>query len=119
MTSTIVTDPVDDRGELVHADDATAQLCLAFIRLEQAMADRGLPVTALVDLRLRTSVADTAAEFVDLIAERLDGVRSTVTVEIVRDNRLVVPGLLVRLEATVADAGSTVTTRIDPYEPPC
>ncbi|MFY9712436.1 MAG: hypothetical protein WAK00_03095 [Microbacterium sp.] len=118
MTSTIVTSPVDDGGELVHAEDATSQLCLAFVRLEQAMSERGLPVTALVGLRLRTTVADPVAELVELVAERLDGVRPTVTVEIMRDDGPVVPGLLVRLEATVADAGSTANPPIHSTEPP-
>lgn len=107
MTSTILSDPFDDRGELVHADDATAQVCLAFVRLERAMAERRLPVTALVGLRLRTTVSDDVAELVELVTERLEGVRSTVPIEVVRDAAPRLPGLLVSLEATLADEAAT------------
>lgn len=100
VTTTIGSDPVDDQGELVHADDATAQLCLAFVRLEQVLAARGLSLASVTGLRLRTAVADPA-DLVEVLAERLGCLDREPPVEIVPvrfDDR---PGLLATLEAVV------------------
>ncbi|GAT74544.1 oxidoreductase [Microbacterium sp. HM58-2] len=112
MTGTIMTDPVDDEGELMHAEDAAAQLCLAIVRLESVIAERGLPVSALVRLRLHTVVPDPTAELLELVSERLHDVPLTVTVETVQSAHALVPGQLVRLEATVDDTGQSTTPPI-------
>ncbi|MFD5866660.1 FAD-dependent oxidoreductase [Agromyces sp. NPDC127015] len=107
MTTTIHSEPVDERGDLVHADDATAQLCLAFVRLEHDIVDRGLPLTALRRLRVHNASAEPADELVGILAERLGDATRDVRVEVVADERERPAGMLVRLEATVAAPAPT------------
>ncbi|MFC6011361.1 FAD-binding protein [Nocardia lasii] len=97
MTITIATTPVDETGRLVHAEDAAAQLCLAFARLDSALTARGVGAASIEVLRIRTRVP--VADLVDLVEEWLAG--APVSVELVDVARLAVPGMLVELSARV------------------
>ncbi|MFE6923610.1 FAD-binding protein [Nocardia sp. NPDC057663] len=99
MTITIETTPVDESGRLVHAEDATAQLCLAFARLESALAARGLGASSITRLRVRTCAPTDASDLADLVEEWLDG--TPVPVELVDVAHLALPGMLVELRAQV------------------
>ncbi|HET7800524.1 MAG TPA: FAD-dependent oxidoreductase [Humibacillus xanthopallidus] len=64
MTITIRTASVDDHGRLMHAEDPTAQACLAFVRLERELERRGLALAELGRLTVLSPVpvrADDAA----------------------------------------------------------
>ncbi|MGS2807370.1 Rid family hydrolase [Nocardia sp. MW-W600-9] len=99
MTITIETTSVDESGRLVHAEDATAQLCLAFERLDSALAARGLGASSIVRLRVRARAPADAADLTDLVAEWLEGAQ--VPVELVDVAHLALPGSLVELSAQV------------------
>jgi len=109
VTITITSASVDDLGRLMHAEDAAAQTCLAFQRLEAELDRRGLRLDALRRIELCT-VADAASvELVDLVRERLGerlrGRGPTVRTGTATADRLRLPGMLVELraEVTVAD----------------
>ncbi|MGW5435566.1 Rid family hydrolase [Nocardia asteroides] len=99
MTITIETTPVDETGHLVHAEDAIAQLCLAFARLESALAARGLGASAITGLLVRTCAPADPSDLADVVAEWLDG--APVPVDLVGVAHLALPGMLVELSAQV------------------
>ncbi len=101
-TTTIETRSVDDRGELMHADDATAQLCLSLVRLEAALVERGLGLEAVTQVRIHATEPGSASELVELVLERFGAGRAAPVVAWVSDAREDVPGMLVRLAADVA-----------------
>lgn len=105
MTITIDSEPIDEHGYLVHAEDATAQLCLALVRLETELDGRGLALSAVARLRVLALDNANAAELVDVVAERFDGTTAT-AISCVEVERLAVDGMLVALSADV-----TVSTR--------
>ncbi len=71
MTITIHTSSVSDDGRLLHAEDATAQACLAVLRLEDALARRQLPRRRIVGIEVRTTDASRIADIVGIVRERL------------------------------------------------
>lgn len=99
MTITINSEPVDDLGYLVHAEDATAQLCLALIRLDAALHGAGLDLSAVSRLRVLTVDARLAGELVEVVAERVGD--TTTAVSCVEAPRLPLEGMLVALSADV------------------
>jgi len=101
-TTTIETRSVDDRGELLHADDATAQLCLSLVRLEAALAERGLGLEAVTQVRIHSVGPGSASELVELVLERFGAGPAAPVVAWVSAERHDPPGLLVRLAADVA-----------------
>ncbi|WP_400999365.1 FAD-binding oxidoreductase [Agromyces sp. GXQ0307] len=101
-TTTIETGSVDDRGELLHADDATAQLCLSLVRLEAALVERGLELGAVTQVRIHATEPGSASELVELVLERFGTGRAAPVVAWVSAARHEVPGMLVRLAADVA-----------------
>jgi len=101
VTITIETRSVDEHGRLVHAEDATAQLCLAFVRLESTLAELGLPPSAIIRLRVLAADPVAASELVEIIDERLGGVAAVVPVDIVAADGAVMPGVLIGLVAEV------------------
>ncbi|GAA2027857.1 FAD-binding oxidoreductase [Agromyces tropicus] len=100
-TTTIETRSVDDHGELMHADDATAQLCLSLVRLEAALSTRGLGLASVSQVRIHAIEPRTASELVELVLERFGTVATTPVVAWVGCARLDPPGTLVRLAADV------------------
>ncbi|MEV0058606.1 Rid family hydrolase [Nocardia sp. NPDC050718] len=110
MTITIETNSVDESGRLVHAEDAAAQLCLAFERLEAALAAHGLGASSIVRLRVSARAPAYAADLADLVVEWLDGI--PVPVDLVDVAHLALPGTLVELSALV------IPTPSDPKDRP-
>lgn len=110
MTIILETTSVDESGRLVHAEDAAAQLCLAFERLEAALATRGLEASSIVRLRVRARAPADAADLADLVAEWLDG--APVPVDLIDVAHLALPGTLVELSAQV------IPTSPDPKDRP-
>lgn len=102
VTTTIETASVDDLGMLVHADDATAQVCLAFVRLEAALSARGLSTLAVERLVVRSAGAGRATDLVDVVVERLTASGSSAPVGVEPVACLAQPGMLVSLRAEVA-----------------
>lgn len=105
MTITIDSEPIDEHGYLVHAEDATAQLCLALVRLETELAERGIGLSAVSRLRVLALAGADAAELVDVVAERIDG-SAAAAISCIEVERLAVDGMLVAISADV-----TVDTR--------
>lgn len=101
MTITIDSEPIDEHGYLVHAEDATAQLCLALVRLETELDERGLGLSAVLRLRVLALDGAGAAELVDVVAERLDGTTAP-AISCIEVERLAVDGMLVAISADVA-----------------
>ncbi|WP_211195867.1 FAD-binding protein [Agromyces sp. H66] len=100
MTITIDTAPIDEHGYLVHAEDATAQLCLALVRLETELHARGLPRSAVGELRVLAVDGAHAAELVDVVAERFDDTTAP-AISCVEVERLALDGMLVAVSADV------------------
>lgn len=100
MTITIESAPTDEHGYLVHAEDPTAQLCLALVQLESALGDRGLDLSAVTRLRVLATDPSLACELVDIVAERFDGTTPP-AIGCVEVDRLDVDGMLVAVSADV------------------
>ena len=92
--------PLDERGRVLHGGDLTAQLVLAVLGLEQALAEAGLSRADLVRLTVRTTEAVDTGEVLDVLAERLDPAAADIRLE--RVERLPLPEMMVALDA-VAD----------------
>ena len=103
VTITIDSEPLDEHGYLVHAEDPTAQLCLALVGLEAALRAGGKDLSAVTRLRVLTVDPTLASELVDVVAERFDDTTAT-TISCVEVERLAVDGMLVALSAEVAVA---------------
>ena len=101
MIITIDAAPLDEGGELVHAEDAVAQLCLALVRLEAELADHGLGMAAVDRLRVLT-IEPADPELVDLVLERCYADGATPPIACLQVARLEVPGMLVGVSADVA-----------------
>lgn len=103
----------------MHADDATAQACLAFVRLERELECRGSSLGALTRLTVLSLVPCASArlgagpargDLVDLIRERLAPEGAHVPIDVLPAGRLGQPGMLVALRAEVVTATPTPST---------
>jgi enamine deaminase RidA (YjgF/YER057c/UK114 family) len=101
VTITIETGPVDEHGHLVHAEDPTAQLCLALVRLETALRERELGLSDIVSLRLFAVDIRLAADLFEVVAERFVDAAVRPTIRWVDADRLDDPDMLVALAADV------------------
>lgn len=95
--------PLDERGRLVHADDPAAQLALAVCRLEATLAAAGLGLSDLATLHLSTPDLDAVHGVLDVLTERLEATGARPEVVVTPTGSLPVTGMLVALDATVAD----------------
>jgi len=95
--------PLDERGRLVHADDPAAQLALAVSRLEATLAADGLGLPDLATLHLSSPDLDAVDGVLDVLTERLEATGARPEVVVSPTGSLPVPGMLVALDATVAD----------------
>jgi len=94
--------PYDECGRVLHPGDLTAQLALAVVRLEQALAEAGLAPADLVRITVRTTGQVPVEEVLDRLVERLEAVGADPLVGVERVDRLPDPGMLVAIDA-VAD----------------
>jgi N-acetyl-1-D-myo-inositol-2-amino-2-deoxy-alpha-D-glucopyranoside deacetylase len=95
--------PLDEHGRLVHADDPAAQLALAVSRLEATLAAGGLGLPDLATLHVTTPDLDAVGGVLDVLTERLEATGARPEVVVSPTGSLPVPGMLVALDATVAD----------------
>jgi hypothetical protein len=93
--------PYDDRGRLVHEDDAAAQLALSFVGLERTVADARHPFADVRRILIRTVAVRVLDDVVDVLVERLDDLGAHPEIEVVAVDELRVPGTLVTLQATL------------------
>lgn len=103
VTITIETGSLDESGRLVHADDAIAQVCLALVRLESRLDERGLDASRVTQVRVHAVEPRCAGDLVGLVIERFEAVSARPLVTWVGETELEPPGLLVRLAADIAD----------------
>ncbi|MET0524037.1 MAG: hypothetical protein ABWZ91_04500 [Nocardioides sp.] len=93
--------PYDDRGRLVHEDDAAAQLALSLVGLEATLAEAGHPIADVRRILIRTVDVRVLDDVVDVLSERLEQLGAHPEIEVVSVNDLGVPGALVTLQATL------------------
>jgi enamine deaminase RidA (YjgF/YER057c/UK114 family) len=91
--------PYDDRGRLVHEDDAAAQLALSMVGLEEAVAEAGHLVADVRRILIRTVDVRVLDDVVDVLTERLEQLGTHPEIEVVSVSDLGVPGALVTLQA--------------------
>ena len=108
----IDTEPVDEHGCLVHAEDATAQLCLALARLGSELGDRGQSPSAITRIRVFALDGEDAIEFVEVVAEWLDGAAAEIAC--LHVERLPVDGMLAAISADVTAPGIIHPTLTNP-----
>lgn len=96
--------PLDDRGRLLHEDDAAAQLALAMARLEHSLASERHVPADLAALRVLTTDRAVALDVLDVLVERLDalGIGPRIAVDEVED--LGTPGMLLALQPALRPA---------------
>ncbi len=95
VTTTIVTTPVDDDGLLLHADDATAQVCLTVVRLISVLERRRVAPADIVAVRLLVVDTEPAAGLVPVVAEELERLAVSAPVGVVPITAPVEAGMLV------------------------
>jgi enamine deaminase RidA (YjgF/YER057c/UK114 family) len=95
------TGPYDDRGRLVHEDDAAAQVALSLVGLEAAVAEAGHTVADVGRILVRTVDVRVLDDVVDVLTERLEQLGTHPEIEVVSVTDLGVPGVLVTLQATL------------------
>jgi len=117
VTITIDSEPIDEHGYLVHADDVTAQLCLALVRLETELGDRGLARSAIARLRVLAVDGADAVELLDVVAERFDDTTAP-AISCVAVERLAVDGMLVAVSADVVVHTRITHWKKDPHMNP-
>src|SRR5690349_16394105 len=89
--------PLDEQGRLLHEDDAAAQLALAVVRLEEALAAGGRGLADLERVAVLTPDPARLDEVRDVLIERLGELGADPVVEVV-DHALPEPGMLVAVE---------------------
>lgn len=94
-------DSVDENGNSQHPGDMAAQLGLALNNLEAVLAGADMTFANVVRLNIYTTDVDSLLRHFALVTERFKGERFATTVLGVA--RLVLPDLLVMLEATAMD----------------
>ncbi len=94
--------PVDDDGLLMHAEDPAAQLCLALVRLDDALRIRGLDLADIVRLRVESTDVLMVSGLLDLVGERFAGRAPVPPLDLVEVEGLHPAGMLVALAADVA-----------------
>jgi len=94
-------DAVDANGNARHPGDMAAQLGLALDNLEAVLAGADMTVANVVRLNIYTTDVDSLLRHFAIVMERFKGERFATSVLGVA--RLVLPDLLVMLEATAMD----------------
>lgn len=89
-------------GELLHAEDTTAQLALAMANVESLLAAGGMDLRDVTRLVVYVTDMDAALAGYGAITERLDAVGATPPATLVEVRRLAIPGMTVEIDATAA-----------------
>ena len=101
-TLTLSHGPVDETGQLLHEGDLAAQLALAVMNLEAALAGHGLGWPHVTALRIRTTDPDGLALVLDTLAERFADGGEAPVVSVAPVPTLALPGMAVALTAAVS-----------------
>lgn len=96
--------PYDDRGRLVHEDDAVAQLALSLVGLEATVAEAGHPFADVRRILIRMVDARVLDDVVDVLVERLEDLATHPEIEVAQVDELRVPRTLVTLQATLTNS---------------
>lgn len=89
-------------GELLHAEDTTAQLALAMANVESLLAAGGMDLRDVTRLVVYVTDMDAALAGYGAITERLDAAGATPPATLLEVRRLAVPGMTVEIDATAA-----------------
>ncbi|KGN41674.1 Rid family hydrolase [Knoellia aerolata] len=89
---------LDDRGQLVHAEDPAAQLALALALVEATVVGAGLQPADLAQLRVSATDLAAVLDVLDVLTDRLDEVGATPALSVVGVCALPVDGMLVALD---------------------
>ena len=100
----LLTGPLDDRGRLLHEDDAAAQLALAVARLEGGLAAEGRDPAELTGLLVLTTDRADALDVLDELVERLDALGIAPALAVEEVEHLPVPGMLLALQPALQPA---------------
>jgi enamine deaminase RidA (YjgF/YER057c/UK114 family) len=95
------TGPFDDRGLLLHEDDAAAQLALSLACLEAAVAEAGHEVDDVHRIRVRTVDVRLLDDVYDVLTERLEHLGVSPEIEVAQTDGFGVAGTLMTLQATI------------------
>jgi len=93
---------LDADGQVLHADDVTAQLALAMGGVEELLAAGGMDLRDVVRLTIYVTDVDAALAGYGAITERLDAVGATPPATLLEVRRLALPGMAVEIDATAA-----------------
>jgi enamine deaminase RidA (YjgF/YER057c/UK114 family) len=96
-------DAVDANGNSQHPGDMAAQLGLALDNLEAVLADAGMTLANVVRLNIYTTDVDTLLQHFAILTKRFEGTDQRFASTVLGVARLIVPQLLVALEATAMD----------------
>ena len=87
-------------GELLHADDTTAQMALAMANVESLLAAGGMDLRDVTRLVVYVTDMDAALAGYGALVERLAAHDATPPATLVEVRRLAIPGMAVEIDAT-------------------
>ena len=90
--------PLDEQGQLVHAEDPAAQLALALALVEATLAGAGLVPADLAQLRVSATDLPAVLDVIDVLTDRFAEVGATPALSVVGVSALPVEGMLVALD---------------------
>ena len=93
--------PLDDLGRLLHAEDYPAQLALALVRIEAALARTGRTARDLAEVRVTTTDRRAFSAARDVLDDRLADLAARPVTTVVEVAEIPPPGTLVALSATL------------------
>jgi enamine deaminase RidA (YjgF/YER057c/UK114 family) len=93
---------IDADGQVLHADDVTAQLALAMAHVEELLAAGGMDLRDVVRLTIYVTDVDAALAGYGAITERLDAVGASPPATLLEVRRLALPGMAAEIDATAA-----------------
>lgn len=104
---------LDERGELVHAEDPAAQLALALALVEATLAGAGLVPADLAQLRVSATDLPAVLDVIDVLTDRFAEVGAAPALSVVGVSALPVEGMLVALDGLALGTGRR-STRVTP-----
>ena len=93
---------VDGEGAPQHPGDMRAQIALALDNLEAVLAEAGMSLANVVQLRVYATDVDAALQNFDLMGMRFGPHQVAPPMTLLGVTRLAIPGLMFEIEATAA-----------------
>lgn len=91
---------IDADGNLLHADDMSAQMALAMAGVEDLLARGGMDLRDVTRLVVYVTDMDAALAAYGALVERLLALGATPPATLVEVSRLAIPGMAVEIDAT-------------------